>query len=616
MLAVRWGAARRRLGLLLCVVLAGFAPRGVRADDDATYEQARVDATLARVGAQVDPAPSGKTIAYIRYERDEVFSGDDLVVPVVLPSFAPTWPNAFHWLTEQRTIARELLMHEGEAFSPERAEESMRNLRALGIFALVRIVAVKTSDPARVGVVVYTRDLWSLRLETSFAGAGATFSLRAALVERNFLGRNKELSARVFLDPLTYSVGETYLDARMFGGQLRLYESLDVIVNRAKQEPEGSTGSVLWGLPFRNLAQKRAFDLLAQYADYVYRDAPSGAVTGFDASDGATHGQACAPGAPDCIARVWDDLRVRVEGAFHERTGERYRQTFTVGVGFADRSVQANAETALAPAQREVFTREVLPRVRREVFPFVRYRLFVPRFVTFTDLATFGQSEVLRTGPRLDARFALPLDEWGSSTDGFVTRGRMGYVWAEDDALVDVVGQAAARVEEQSVIDQNLVLRLRAATPSYRALFGRMVLRGLWDMRRRDTQNTLVGLGGDNGLRGYGSQWFYDFGASHWLGNFEYRTRPWALRSVHLGLVAFYDAGSVYRRLARAPFHHAAGLGLRVLFPQFNRSTFRVDCGVPLDSEGFAVTFSYGSAQAVLLTQDEDLLAEDALADD
>jgi hypothetical protein len=576
-----------------------------------TYEQARLDAFLTQAALEADPRPTGKLIAYVRYERRDVFERDDaLLVPLVLPAFAPTWPNHFHWLTEQDTIARELLLHEGEPFEPALAEESMRNLRALGIFSLVRIVAVKSADPGRVGVLVYTRDLWSLRTETSFEGTGSTFSLGAAVVERNFLGRNKQLSARVFLDPLTYSVGETYYDPRMLGAPLRLYETLDVIVNRETGEPEGSTGTLRWGRPFYDLAQERSFDLVAYYADYVYRDAPSGVVTGFDARPGETHGDACTPGAPQCIARAWDDRFVRFEGAFHERVGQRYKQTFSVGAGFEDRSVDANAETLLVPALRDVFRDEVAPRERREVYPFVRYRLSLPRFATFTNLATFGQSETLQVGPQLDARFALPLDEFGSSSDGFVTRGLLGYVWAADDALAELAGRAAARLDEREVVDQEAGLRLRMASPSYRWAFGRFVLRAVWDARRRDSQRTFVSLGGDNGLRGYPSDDFYGFGASSWLGNIEYRTRPIEVRSVQLGLVAFYDAGSVYRRLSQARLHHALGLGLRVLFPQFNRYAFRIDCGAPLEKAGMAVSFSYGSAQAVPLTADEDLLEE------
>ncbi|HMI94688.1 MAG TPA: hypothetical protein VK509_25110, partial [Polyangiales bacterium] len=67
-----------------------------------------------------------------------------------------------------------------------------------------------------------------------------------------------------------------------------------------------------------------------------------------------------------------------------------------------------------------------------------------------------------------------------------------------------------------------------------------------------------------------------------------------------------YDIGSVYTELAHASLHHATGAGLRVLFPQLNRTPFGVDVGVPLEKPGFSVLFSYGTEQVVPLTSADD----------
>ena len=50
------------------------------------------------------PYPDGHRL--VTYVRDEVLEPDELLVPVVLPRFAPTWPNAFHWLTHTRSEER------------------------------------------------------------------------------------------------------------------------------------------------------------------------------------------------------------------------------------------------------------------------------------------------------------------------------------------------------------------------------------------------------------------------------------------------------------------------------------------------------------------------------
>jgi hypothetical protein len=85
------------------------------------------------------------------------------------------------------------------------------------------------------------------------------------------------------------------------------------------------------------------------------------------------------------------------------------------------------------------------------------------------------------------------------------------------------------------------------------------------------------------------------------------------IESVHIGAVAFYDAGTLYpyscpdpTKGCDEPPWHSVGLGLRVLFPQLNYTPFRIDVGFPLEG-GFALEFSYGGEQVVPLTAADDL---------
>jgi hypothetical protein len=595
--------------LWLSLVFAGLlSPPRVLADgDDETYETRRLALVLSALGLEPDAQPEGKTIHYVRFERRPVFEPNDLVIPFVLPA-GSTWPNVFHWLTEQSTVQREVLLSADQLFSTALAEESMRNLRDLGIFSLVRIVAVKTNNPKKVGVVVYTRDLWSLRFEQDFSGAGSTFTIGAQLIERNFLGSDKALAVRALLEPLRYSVGETYLDPRVLGGQVRAYESFDLFWNRASGNLEGGIGTLRVGRPFYNLAQRTAYDLLASYSNLIVRQASGARVLGFD-TDPMHYGNDCALSSETCIARVWNDQLLQLSAVGSYRVGDSYKQTFSLGAAVLARSVAAIPETQLKPDQVEAFQNDVLPKVRRDVYPFVRYRLSLPRFVIFTNLATFGQSESVQVGPRVDGSIGVPLRAYGASSDGLIVHGLLGYVWADHDALIELAAEGWSRLENGQVVDQHLWSQLRAATPSFAALFGRLVVRAVWDLHADDTQHTLVALGGDTGLRGYPAGRFNAFGANKLLCNFEYRSRPLVLSSVHVGGVLFYDMGSVYEGLAQARLHQALGAGLRVLFPQFNHYAFRFDVGVPLESAGYAVMVTYGSDQVVPLTVTEDEFA-------
>ena len=595
--------------LWLALIVAGspFASHRVFADaGEESYETRRLRVVLDAARLEVDPAPEGKTIHYIRYERRPVFEMDDLVIPFILPAGSSTWPNVFHWLTEQSMVQREVLVHTGEPFTSTLVEESMRNLRDLEIFSLVRIVAVKTKDPKRVGVVVYTRDLWSLRFEQDFSGAGSTFTIGAQVIERNFLGRNKALAVRGLLEPLRFSVGETYLDPRVLSGEVRLYESFDVFWNRSTGAVEGGVGSFVVGRPFYNWAQRTSYDLTASYSDQVVRRASGTHVLGFDTAEG-NFGQPCALASETCLARAWNDRLLQLTAVGHYRVGERHKETFSLGAAVIAHAVASIPESHVTPDNEAVFRTYVLPKVRRDVYPYVRYRLAFPDYTVFTNLATYGQSESVQTGPRVDGSLGVPLQVYGASSDGLVVHGLLGYVWAANDTLLDVKGEGWSRLENGRVVDQHGALQLRAATPSFADVFGRFVFRALWDVRDHDTQKTLVSLGGDSGLRGYPAQWFNEFGASKLLFNLEYRTRPWVLSSVHVGAVLFYDAGSVYQHISELYLHQGAGVGLRVLFPQFNRYAFRIDVGTPLDEPGgYAVRLSYGSDQVIPLTQAED----------
>lgn len=605
-----WASA----GVCYSLLCASIAIRASAQSQEDSYEQKRVMQHVAAANLRVDPAPEGKRVRRVVFVRREVFEGDDLLVPVVLPPFASTWPNTFHWLTEESTIRHELLVQEGDPYRDTLVEESMRNLRDLGILALVKILPIQTGEPGTVDLLVYTRDLWSLRLEQEFSGAGKSFQLAAQLVERNFLGRDKSVAGRFSLEPDVYTVGQTFVDPRVAGVPLRLSESFDVIVNRASGKPEGSTGSLYFGRPFYTIAQRFSIDVTFSYAVFVWRDLRNGELLGYDARPGSTHGDACAVGSVDCIPLVWDERRIRLDAGVHRRYGETYTQTFSGGFGINDREAEANNETRLRTReQREVFATEIVPRSRRDVYPWVSYRLSVPQFRVFTNLATFGLSESVRIGPLLDATVAAPLKLLGSTQDGLSVTGAIGYVWAERDALLDVSAQGWTRLDGGRAVDQRAFAQLRAATPSYAWLWGRLVGRFYWDVRHNDTQNTLVALGGSNGLRGYPAQYFYARGADRMLWNFEYRTRPWLLQSVHIGAVAFYDGGSVYKSVSTLQAHHAVGAGVRVLFPQFNRSVFRLDVGQPIGEPGLSVLLTYGSDQVVALTPAEDLVAQTGL---
>jgi hypothetical protein len=591
---IRWVAP----ALVLAAVSAGHAQTKVL-----PYETQRTLRELGKRSFELDPDPEGKRIAFVELASEDVFVDDEVW---------PVWPNHFHWLTDPSVIRRELLVREGDAFDTGRVEESTRNLRSLGIFALVRIVAVRTPDPAQVGLLVYTRDLWSLRLETPFSGTGDALYLTVQLTELNLFGRGKILRIRSSFDPKTFSIGQTYSDPRVLGGELMLRETFDVIFNKADGKSEGSAGSLTFGHPYYDWQQLWSWTLKGSYSVFVSRSLRGGDVVSFR-PDPEQDGQlmVCEVPAPDCLRAVWDDRSAATSLSGSYQRGERVKQTFTLGVGFSVRDARANSETDLEPGQESAFEDQLLPRSRRQVYPSFRYDLALPLYATYVDLVSFGQSENVQLGPALRWSVTLPLRAFGSSSDAVTFSSAIGYVWGDGHTLLEANVAVSARLEDGKVVDQSASGYVRGATPTW--VLGRLVFYGGLEANRRDTDQTQLTLGGDNGLRGYPSGEFRAIGGSRMHWNLEYRTLPLVIQSVHVGAVAFYDAGSVYTSLAHAELHQAVGLGLRILLPQVNRTPFRIDFGVPL-SGGFSVVIGYGSDQAIPLTASEDALAAAARA--
>jgi hypothetical protein len=574
----------------------------VHAQDSETFELRRVRGALMSEGLVRDHAPDGKRIAFIRVVRDDVFVDDELLVPIVLPRFAPTWPNTFHWLTEESVIRNELLVRQGDRYRAAAIEESMRNLRALGTLALVRIVAVRGEQPDEVGLLVYTRDLWSLRTETQLSGAGGAYAFSAQLIERNLFGRNKQLAARFDADPHAWAVGQIYYDRRLAGERLTLSESLDVIFNSERGEPEGSQGALYFGQPFYDLQQRFSWNVSASYAVFVRRITQGTDVVAVRPEEDAL--VPCDVGEPRCYRQIWDDQRGGVSASGAYRLGVLYKQTFSLKVGFSDHVVEPNEDTLVGAGTRDEVEREILPRTRRQVYPELGYALTLPRYAVLENLSTFGQSENVRIGPELKANVAVPLEAFGSSTDSALFSASAGYVWSEHDALLEGNVSAGTRLEEGRATDQKLGAYARGATPVF--LFARLAALFAYSGRRRDSARSAVTLGGDNGLRGYEANAVLGYGASKLRSSAELRTLPLELMSVHVGGVAFYDGGSVYTDARSMRWFHSVGAGVRVLFPQFNRNPFRLDVGFPIDGSGFAVGLSYGSDQALALTAADD----------
>ncbi len=555
------------------------------------FEESHLFRALAIERLEPEIAPQGKRVVFVRVVRYEVFLEHEPFI---------TWPNALHWLTDEDVVRQELLLAPGDLFDGEKVQESARNLRDLGIFSLVRILPVKAAAPGEIGLLVVTRDLWSLRLESEFQFTdGHVDRLLLQLTERNLAGRNKRASARFDLRPLTLRLGGLYTDRRLLGEQLYLFAKALAVLERADGSYDGFETELRVARPFYDLGQRWGFDVPMAAEAYTIRQNQAGTILTYDPD----------PDDADEVAipRVWEHTFFSVEGLAQHQVGKKWVARFSAGLGFS----LLDAEADVPAEHRDAFERDVLPHTFRWIYPVVGASFFANRFKVFKDLAAFAISEDVQLGPSASLTLRAPLEAFGSSAGALQLSGNVGWTeaWA-GDGLVEAAAGARARFDpnDDTFYDQTLLVRVRGATPRSKA--GRLVLRGDWLARRRDTQGTVTTLGGDNGLRGYPSQAFFAFGGSRLRGNVELRTAPYAISFLHVGAATFYDVGTVYTDFDDAQLYQTVGLGLRALMPQFNRVVYRFDVGVPVDGSGFVVRIGAETGQAVPVTRSEDQLYE------
>lgn len=550
------------LALVLCGAL------GPATAADRSYEDRLIARALSAQGRELELAPEGKRI-------DEVLvSSEDIIAPT------DPWPQAFNWIhvrTREATVRQELLFQEGEVYRRALGEETERNLRALFIFAIARIIPVKGRTPGAVGVLVVTKDLWSIRLNTQYSVVGKLIQvLRVRPTEQNFLGRDKTLTLDFLLKLDTLSVGELFFDPRLFGTRLALLQSAAVVFNRATGVAEGSRGQLSLGLPLFSLASEWGFSVGGSWSvgrTRVYRGAEIWALP---------YPGAAAP--VDTVPYVYDARTFRGEALYTRSLGRLYKTNLSAGLGGYGRRFTAPHLLGLTEDERGWLVANYLPLNEDAVYLTASAQLFKADYRVLHNLDTFALSEDLQLGHWISAQVRWANPAFGSPSR-FVEGGVASrYRWLWRDDLLTVSVAAAVRYMPQvpvaAVTAPWVNRRFAAEVLNYSPeLPGRLVARALVELRGQDLNHGIDLLGGDNGLRGLSPEALT--GVNELLFNLEYRTPPIELWTLHLGGVLFWDAGTAYD--SSPQLVHTVGIGLRALFPQFDIQTVRIDFGYALN---------------------------------
>jgi hypothetical protein len=514
-------------------------------------ERSVIEQKLSERRLVQESAPEGKLIEDIQIISLEVFDERDPV---------PDFVNVFHTTTREDVIRRELLFSQGERYRSTFVHETARNLRQVPQLSIVLIVAAKGSRPDRVRVLVITKDVWSLRLNWDLQLSNSSIKkLVLNPSEWNLFGSHAIIGALFVLDPATYSMGFTLEHRRLLGSHQQIGLGASVIKNRSSGETEGSVGEFRYGQPLYSLDTQWSWGTSILWVRDIARRFVGVQV--------------------DTTAGIPAEYnRDRLYGGYElvRSFGRRFKYDLSVGFE-ADRRVYRTLDlSGYSPLQVQRFIAKELPVSDQRVGPFVQLHAHRTDYRSFLDVETLGLQEDFPRGHDLVLRMYSGISALGSTRNLLGSQASLAYTVPVEDGFIRPV--VSSTIEWASQNRNNGLFQAAMRVVSPRLGFGRLIIDGEYFSRYFNYSNQHYALGGDNRLRGYAPGAFV--GANLVALNTELRTTSFDFLSAQVGAAAFYDVGDASDHQFR--LKQSAGVGLRVLFPEFDRIALRADWAFPL----------------------------------
>jgi hypothetical protein len=593
-MSVRW--------LAIALVLA-LAPGRAAADEPppslqglGSYETAALRRALHLRTLAVEPAPAGKRVGRIHVVNLDVFGPDEAWL---------RWANFFHITTQEFVIAREVLLEPGEPWDEDRIEETRRRLADPLFTTLVVLAPVRSTEPDLVDLLVVTRDMWSLRMNTKFEFQAQKLSeLSMSLSENNLFGLRKQVAFVFDMDLGSYALGPQYVDKNLGGSRLTLLGKWGAIFSRETGDFEGTRSFTSFAYPLWSLDREWGASIVESHFDGVSRLFCGAEV--FDYRNLGRRDPVTGERVP-CNAPLPDDepaipaaYRLRtfsLETSVVRQLGRAVKHRITGGHDLDVVRPRLLDDFPGDPAVGEAFAADLFPRSERRSALFLRYTMFLRRFAVYRNIDSYDLAEDVRLGPEIESKVAVGRELIGSDVD-FAT-GSLGAGWTFDlagDGFARVSAGASVRRAGGAYSDRVVSGTVASVSP---ALYGvRLIARGNVSARIRDTNNQFFFVGGNTGLRGYPIGFFR--GDRQVVGNLELRTGPERLLFTRVGGVVFWDVGHAADRFEEITLHHDVGIGLRALVPQLQPFVFRFDWAVPLTgvTAGLPGRFTAGVQQA------------------
>ncbi|MEZ4367337.1 MAG: hypothetical protein R2939_13785 [Kofleriaceae bacterium] len=534
-----------------------------------SLERAALDRALAKRGLTVEPQPWGKVVGKIHVVNLPVFGPGD----GFLRAF-----NVFHVTSREYVVEREVILRPGQVWDQDAVEETSRRLRDPVTTTLAVVVPVVTATPGVVDLLVVTRDIWSLRLNSNYRFEGGTFSyLSLSLSENNFLGSHK-LAAAVFeMDLGTVGVGPLFIDKNVAGRHLDLRVRAAALFGRDELfggdglVAEGSSSTVSLSRPLWKLDSRWGAGVSWTHRYAIAREFQGTSLRTYDAPETAVD---------DALPWKYEQRDFTLATSVVRGWGGRWKKRVTVGHNLENQRPTVTDDFTGDATLRAAFVRDVLPRSEFNSVVFASYQLFEARYREYRNVGSFDLAEDLQLGLSTKVTLGAGLEAIGSDANFLRGSASAGYTlpWRLDGTL-GLSTSASVRRQGGELIDGSTSVTARLVSPrlpGFRVV-AEARLSALWN----ETQNRFLAIGSEAGLRGFAISEFT--GQRKVSGQLEVRSDPVPVLFTRCGLVGFYDVGGATDRLPSLALHHDVGLGFRILIPQLAQELMRLDLAVPLD---------------------------------
>ncbi|MDB4935813.1 MAG: outer membrane protein assembly factor YaeT precursor [Labilithrix sp.] len=582
---------RRRNGIAaLFGVIVAAAPTGALAQrptsksfEYSPYERETIARALEATGLELDPAPEGKIVERIDTLRLEVLEDRDPIPEEVLGIKTRKLANSLHYVSRDYVIRRQMLMHEGEPYLQILADETARNMRGsmpLQV-SIVIIVPVRGSTPDKVGLLVITKDIWSLRLSFDLAVTpGGVENLLIVPQETNLLGFHHTVSTRFQYQPETYTFGVGYKVPRFGQSWIGASTGASITINRRSGEAEGAAASLSVGQGLYSTRTDWAWGADASYAAGISRRYVNAQVATFDSIS--------TPNIRDNIPTEYKSRSYGASVGVTRSFGWGFKNNFNVSLNASSSEVNLIDGDLVGrlPSAVADFQQRFVPVGETRVYPSFTWATFSNDYLRTLDITTLALQEDYRLGHDVSATVYPVRKELGSTRDLVGFSAHAGYSVPLGDGLAAASATWSVENQDGTLSDASISGGFTGVTP--RLGVGRFVMSTSFVNRYRNYLRSRTTTGGDDRLRGYPSNFF--FGKDAVFYNIEFRSTSVEILKCALGGVAFFDAGDAAQGFDMLHARQSVGFGVRALFPQVNRLVFRADLAFPLKRGPFPET--------------------------